>query len=463
MSSSTIVPRLVLGGVSSGSGKTTLTIAIIAALRRRGHSVAPFKVGPDYLDPGYHRIAAGRPSRNLDGWMMGRDAVIGTFARSSSDADVAVVEGVMGLFDGASPTTHAGSTAEVAQWLDAPVILAVDAGGMARSFAAICRGFAEFDAHTRVVGTLANRVGSKGHLELLREACAAHERVPAVLGAFPRDDGVAIPERHLGLVTADPAVLSAERIARLADLAEAWIDLDRLLELARAAPPLGTPHSSVPTAPHRPPRCRIGIARDDAFHFYYEENLHLLEASGAELVPFSPIADAHLPEVDGLYLGGGYPELSAERLAANVSLRRETRAFVLAGRPVYAECGGMMYLQRALRTLDGREHDMVGVFDGVAEMRPRRVALGYVEVEISADCILGPAGTRFRGHQFRYSDVVGCTAPSVYRVRGRRGREAVADAYVHLRTVGSYVHGHWASHPAIASRFVASCTAEASS
>ncbi|MEM6671583.1 MAG: cobyrinate a,c-diamide synthase [Planctomycetota bacterium] len=450
------IPRVVLGGASSGAGKTTVAIALIAALRRRGLDVAPFKAGPDYLDPGHHRLAAGRPSWNVDGWMMGRDAVLGTFTRAASDCDIAIVEGVMGLFDGASAVDPAGSTAEVADWLAAPVLLVADAGGMARTFAALCRGFQDFDGVTNVEGSIANRLGSEGHLDLVRRACAAHGRTPPVLGGLPRDAGIELPERHLGLVTADPELLSAERLERLAQLAERWIDIDRVLDVAAAAPPLD---AVAPASASRDgaPSCRIAIAQDDAFQFYYEENLHLLEAAGAELVPFSPIADAHLPDVDGVYLGGGYPELFAEELAANRNLREELLAFAREGRPVYAECGGMMLLQRAIRTLDGAEHEMAGVFDGTAVMQPRRVALGYAEVEVTAECLLGPPGTRFRGHQFRYSDVVGCTAPSVYRIRGRRAREAIAGAYATGGTVASYVHGHWASHPAVARRFVSAC------
>ena len=449
------MPRIVLGGVSSGVGKTTLAIGLIAALRRRGLTVAPFKAGPDYLDPSHHRLAADRPAWNVDGWMMGRAAVLGTFARGAAGADVALVEGVMGLFDGASPTGLVGSTAEIAQWLEAPVVLVADAGGMARSFAALCQGYADFDAQTRVDGVVANRLGSLGHLELLQRACQGSERAPRVLGGFPKDVGIELPERHLGLVTADPSLLTKERLDRLAALVEEWIDVDAVLELARSAPPLAALPEARTAASQA--RCRIGIALDDAFHFYYEENLHLLETAGAELVPFSPITSAHLPAVDGLYLGGGYPELFAAQLAANSSLRNEVRSFAQSDRPIYAECGGMMFLQRAVRTLDGCEHAMAGVFDGVAIMRQRRVALGYAEVELSRECLLGAPGIRFRGHQFRYSDVEDCTAPSVYRVRGRRGREARAEGYAVRRTVGSYVHGHWASHPAIAARLVASC------
>ena len=403
------LPRIVLGGVSSGVGKTTLTVAILAALRSRGLRVVAYKVGPDYLDPGYHRMASGMTCHNLDGWMMGRDAVLKTLARTGQGADIALVEGVMGLFDGASPSSEAGSTAEIAKWIMAPTVLVVDAGGMARTFGALLRGMAGFDSDLHLAGSLANRVGSPGHLDLLRSASAGG---PPVLGGFPKNVEVRFPERHLGLCRADDESLSKAKLAALAELAEEWIDLDALLALAREAPALNPIEGGPRGSGNARARCRIGIARDEAFHFYYEENLRLLEEAGAELVEFSPLEQQALPAVDGLYLGGGYPELFASQLSANEGMRSRVRDFAASGRPIYAECGGMMYLQSSLRTLDGVEHAMTGLFDGKAVMQSKRVALGYVEVELSEACILGGKGTRFRGHQFRYSDCLLYTSPS---------------------------------------------------
>ncbi|HEX9288406.1 MAG TPA: cobyrinate a,c-diamide synthase [Anaeromyxobacteraceae bacterium] len=364
------IPRLVVAAASSGSGKTTVAVALAAALRARGLRIAPFKCGPDYLDPTYHARAAAATSHNLDGWMMGREASLATFARAARGADLALVEGVMGLFDGASPTSEEGSTAEMAKWLAAPVIAVVDASGMARTLAAVARGLAAFDPAVHLAGVVANRIGGRGHLDLLRAALPA----PAVLGGFPEQPELAFPERHLGLRSADRDVLPDALLGRWAEAAEAWLDLDELLAIARSAPSIAVPTTGA--AARREERCRIGVAFDEAFHFYYEDNLARLESLGARLVRFSPLHDAVLPDLDGLYLGGGYPELHAAALAANASMRVAVRAFASAGRPVYAECGGLMYLASAIRTLEGRSFPMVGLVPGVAAMRDRLAALG---------------------------------------------------------------------------------------
>jgi cobyrinic acid a,c-diamide synthase len=453
-----MVPRIVVAGVASGVGKTTTTVALARALTVRGLRVALFKCGPDYLDPTYHGRATGRPSHNLDGWMMGRDAVLATFASASRGADVALVEGVMGLFDGASPTSDVGSTAEIAKWLGAPVLAVVDASAMARTVAAVAHGLATFDPDVRVAGIVCNRVGSRGHLDLLRAAV----QTPPVAGGFPHEPELAFPERHLGLRTADLDAAPEPTLARWGELAAEWLDVDDVLAWARAAGPLPASPTSSPPAPPAPQaraaRCRIAIAKDEAFHFYYEDNLRRLEELGAELVPFSPIRDRALPEADGLLLGGGYPELYAGALAANTSMRASIRAFADRLMPVYAECGGLMYLTRAIRTLDGASHPMVGLVDGEVAMRDKLVALGYVEVETQRPTVLGPAGLRFRGHQFRYSEFVTAgDAPPAYAIRARRGREAMGEGWGCGSVLGSYVHAHWASNPLVARGLVESC------
>lgn len=438
--------RLVIAGLASGAGKTTVTVALARALRARGLTVATFKCGPDYLDPTYHARAAGAACHNLDGWMMGKDAVRGTFARAAHGADVALVEGVMGVFDGASPTSDAGSTAEIARWLEAPVLLVVDASGMARTIAALARGVADFDPGLRVAGVIAQRVGSRNHLDLLRKA------LPSIVGGLPVESGLAFPERHLGLVAAS-AVTDATMDA-WGERAAAWLDLERVLAIARSAPPLPAPPP--PVGPARPPRCRIAIAHDAAFHFYYEDNLRRLEAAGAELVRFSPIADPGLPPCDGVYVGGGYPELFADVLSGNRTMCAALAGF--AG-PVYAECGGLMYLAQAICTRDGRRHPMVGLLPGEAVMGDRLAALGYVEVETQTRSMLGGAGVRFRGHQFRYSELreVPDEAPRLYKVRRRRDGNTTTEGYLRGNVLGSYVHAHWASNPEIPGALVAAC------
>ncbi len=458
------IPRLVLGGVASGVGKTTVTIALARALRARGLRVALFKCGPDYLDPTYHARAIDGTSHNLDGWMMGRDAVRTTFVHAARDADIALIEGVMGLFDGATATGEEGSTAEIAKWLEAPTVLVVDAGGMARSFAAVCHGFASFDAALTLRGVIANRVGSRGHLELLDKALGA----PLLLGGLPRDTKHAFAERHLGLRSADESVLPDALLDHWADHAGSWLQLDTLLSLARSAPALACEDVSTTDAASRViesgrinTRCRIGLAYDDAFHFYYADNLRRLEQLGVELVRFSPIHDAALPAVDGLYLGGGYPEAHAAQLAGNLSMHEAIRAFVEMGGPVYAECGGLMYLTQAIRSVTGERHPMVGVFPCEVQMFERLQALGYVEVETQTASMLGPVGTRFRGHQFRYSEVSPAPSPDLvehaYKLQRRRGGDTLTEGYQLGSVLGSYVHAHWASNPQVAAALIARC------
>jgi cobyrinic acid a,c-diamide synthase len=404
-------------------------------------------------DPTYHARAAGSVSHNLDGWLMGRTAALGTFARSARDADIALIEGVMGLFDGASPNGEEGSTAEMAKWLSAPIVLLADASGMARSFAALVAGFTGFDPALPLAGVIANRVGSRGHLDLLRKALTTGA---ALFGGLPKADEHAFPSRHLGLRTADPDIVSDARLDAWGALVAAWWNVDAVLALARSAPPLqvAAPARAVPVSAGR---CRIGVAFDEAFHFYYEDNLRRLVELGAELVRFSPVHDAHLPHVDGLYLGGGYPEAHAAALAANASMLSDLRGFAAAGRPIYAECGGLMYLCQGIRTLDGQLHAMAGVLPGEAVMSDKLEALGYVEVETQTPTCLGGPGLRFRGHQFRYSRLTDAGSDLAYSLRKGRGGETSAEGYRAGNVLASYVHAHWASNPLVAEGFVRSC------
>ena len=430
------IPRLVIAGTASGVGKTTTMVALTAALRPRGLRVATFKCGPDYLDPSSHARASGNACHNLDGWMMGRQAVLATFARTTRDADVALIEGVMGLFDGKDPEGEEGSAAEIAKWLGAPVLAVVDASAMVRTIAALGVGLRAFDPALDVAGLFANRVGSRGHLDLLVRASKGH--VP-VVGGLPSDAARAFPERHLGLHSAERC--DADAWGRT--FAE-WNDVDALLALARRAAPIDAPPP--PARTPTPARvCRIAVARDEAFHFYYDDNLARLESLGAELVPFSPLHDERAPDADGVYLGGGYPEEHAGALASNRSMKESLR-----GRVIYAECGGLMYLADAIRTRDGQEHEMLGLVRGTAVMHDRLQALGYVEVETIAPTLFGPPGTRLRGHQYRWSTLEGAE-PNAYR-----GLPAYAAGDV----LASYVHVHWASNPAAAESFVRRCQGE---
>ena len=453
-----MIPRIVIAGTSSGVGKTTVTVGLAGALRKRGLRVAAFKCGPDYLDPTYHIRAADAPCHNLDSWMMGRVGVVATFQRASQGADVALIEGVMGLFDGASPTGEDGSTAEIAKWLRAPVLLVCDASGMARSVQALARGFATFDADLHVAGLVCNRVGSRGHLDLLREAVG--NSLPMV-GGLPEEHALAFPERHLGLRSADRAAVPQRVFAAWAERVAEWLDVDTILAIARAAGPLPEVPAEDRTA-QAGPRTRIGLALDEAFHFYYDDNLRRLEGLGAELVPFSPVHDPRLPDVDGLYFGGGYPEVHAKALSRNTGMLGAVAAFAANGGPIYGECGGLMYLCNGIRTTEGRLHSMVGIIPGVARMRGGLQALGYVEVVTLDATVLGPPGSHFRGHQFRYSDVqLETDVQHVYAVRRHRDGAVFREGYRVGNTLASYVHAHWASNPLIARGLLDACVAHA--
>lgn len=447
-------PRLVVvAGVASGVGKTTVTLGLLEAFRRRGLVVQGFKVGPDFIDPGFHEVVTGRGSYNLDGWMCGRDHVLATVARHAVDVDLAIVEGVMGCFDGLEAISEEGSTAQVAKWLGAPVVLVIDVQAQARSAAAVVLGFEKFDPEMKLAAVIANRVGGDAHARGIQEAISARCRA-RVVGALAYDQQVTLAERHLGLVTAGEGGLTDGKRARLADLVERGVDLDGLLELAA---PLPLTEGTAPGTP-RPSCVRIGVAHDAAFCFYYRDNLALLRAAGAELVCWSPLTDSTLPAVDGLYLGGGYPELHASALGANKAIRDAVRVFADAGRPIYAECGGLMYLAAALEDLDGRTHPMVGLLPATVRMRPRRLSLSYTEVTLQANSPLGPSGTVARGHEFHYSslDPVPEAVPRVYRLRRRRGDER-DEGYRIGNALLSYVHLHFASNPRIATSFVRAC------
>lgn len=443
------IPRLVIAGSNSGVGKTTLVALLALAFRARGLKVQCFKCGPDYLDPTWHKRASGREPQNLDSWMMGRDAVLQTFLDATRDADIALIEGVMGLFDGAEATSDVGSTAEISRILEAPVICALDAKGVARTILPLYQGLKNFDPAVNVAGLLANRVGSRGHLDLLRKAVGSD-----LIGGLPKDPGLSIPERHLGLHAALADVFDEARVELWTGLARDWLDLDRLWELAQSAPDLIDRESE--SLDVVPKRCRIAIAYDEAFHFYYSHNLQLLEKAGAELVYFSPLKDQQLPaDIQAVIIGGGYPELHAEVLEQQIAMRDALHNFVGDGGTIFAECGGLMYLCRSLETLDGRVHSMLGLLPARVKMQDKLQALGYTEVEQDEATILGPAGLRFRAHQFRYSCLEADDAmTTVWRLRGKRARTVTEEGYASGRILASYAHGHWASNPAIARNFV---------
>jgi cobyrinic acid a,c-diamide synthase len=453
------IPRLLVAGTSSGSGKTLLTAGLIGALRRRGLVVQPFKCGPDYIDPGYHAHAAGRPCGNLDSWMLDDAQVHDSFLRGCEGADVAVIEGLMGLFDGAGFDTTRASAAQIAALLGAPVLLVMDISGSARSAAAVALGFARFDPGLPVAAVALNFAGSERHALGCGGAVTEVTGLP-VLGWLPRDGRLLVPERHLGLLTAGESTDIDAVLSAVADIVAANFDLEALLRLAGAAPGLPEPAPTVPAVVCEAAPV-LAVARDAAFSFYYPDNLDLLRAAGARIAFFSPVAGERLPAgAGGVYLGGGYPEVHARALAANTGLWADLHALHARGAPILAECGGFMVLTEALVDTDGVRHAMAGLVPGTTRMTTRLASLGYREATALQDTLLADAGETLRGHEFHYSvwdlgDAASTRAPA-FRLRGTRPSVAEAAAgHAERGLLASYLHIHLGQRPALARRLVA--------
>ena len=440
----------VVAGTASGVGKTTVALTIIAALRSRDLSVQPFKCGPDFIDGGHLGIAANRAVHNLDSWMLDAKTNREIFFRASAGCDVAVVEGMMGLFDGVSGSSEQGSTAEIAKLLGLPVVLVVDAGNSARSIAAVIRGFETFDSELRFAGVVLNRVAGDAHFRMLESAIRQSSRVP-VLGWLPVERDAAIPERHLGLHTAAEGISAGlPTLTRLGNR----LGIDQLLKTTGYDEQFTT--VSVNNAESQFTGIRVGIPRDRAFSFYYEDNLDLLREIGAEVVEFSPVTDSNLPEdLHALYLGGGYPELYAHQLSDNCGLLQDIRDFAKANKPIYAECGGLMYLAEKLTTMEGQSYAMAGVLPIAIEMTQALVHFGYADVEFARDCLLGKTGTAVRGHSFHCSRIVTPDPLAwAYRVHNSLSDQREHEGLVCGNVLASYIHLHFRSNPSVASSFL---------
>ena len=448
-----MIPAVLVAGTSSGVGKTTVVLGMMAALRRRGLVVAPFKVGPDFIDPSHHAAICGRPSRNLDTFMMGMDGVRRSFARGVEGADVAVIEGVMGLYDGLD-ATEVASSASVAKALGAPVLLVMNVHGTSRSAAAMALGYRSYDPKVEVAGLILNRVGSERHRSLLEDALAPLG-IP-ILGTLPRRGEIALPSRHLGL---EMGFESRHDLDALADFVEENAYLDRILELGCQVPAVEPEAQAEPEAEtvqdQEGGRIRIAVAYDEAFCFYYAENFEILRRLGADLRFFSPIRDP-LPEADGLYLGGGYPELYASALEESPT-RHEIKKAAEDGMPIYGECGGLMYLCESVVSKDGfSEKKMAGVLPATTTMTGRLQALGYVEGDVVAENPVVARGSAIKGHEFHYSKM-DCARDARFAYRFRRGTgiDGNKDGLVEHEALGSYLHTHFTTFSV--ERFVESC------
>lgn len=444
--------RFVLAGTGSGVGKTTFTIGLMKALQEKGKIVQGFKCGPDYIDPTYHTAVTGRISRNIDSWMFSHEAVRDIVARASQDADVAMIEGVMGFYDGKSPLSDAGSAAEISVVTESPVILIVNCASMARSVAAVVKGFQLLSDQPNIVGVIANQVGSVGHYEIAKTAIEQECGIP-VIGYLKREADIDIPSRHLGLI---PAIERGELdtfFEKLGALMTETIDLDLLLELTKA--PVLEEKGQLFNKEPQQDVC-IAVAKDAAFNFYYEENLALLRAKGATLQFFSPLANEPVPaEADGLYIGGGFPEEFAHTLSQNDVTKQSIRQTIHKGLPTLAECGGFMYCTEAITNSSGERYEMLGVIPGEVTMQTKLAALGYREIFGTADNFLIGTNEEAKGHEFHYSTYSGAHTTPAYETKGRFGKKQ--EGYCVDNLVAGYTHFHFVSNPQLVDNWIKAC------
>lgn len=442
--------KIIIAGVNSGAGKTTITLGLLRALKNRNITVQPFKCGPDYIDTEYHKEASNVISRNLDTWMMGKDGVKYSFNSAMQNADFAVIEGVMGLFDGASSDSLEGSTAHIAKILNIPILLVVNAKAIARSIAPLVKGFVDFEKGVNVVGVIANNVGSLNHANILKEALLS-SNLPPLVGFLPKNNLLSLPERHLGLVPETENKKTNQWYNGLAKEIENNFDLDKIIDIATDEKTLPFIRKTIDNSPVQSSK-KLGLAFDEAFHFYYEDNLDMLKNAGFEIIKFSPMNDKHLPEnLDILYIGGGYPEVFAEQLTKNDTMMQDIANFANDNNPIYAECGGLMYLSKSITNHNGNKYQMCGVLPINTQMETKLYRLGYTTVTTTVNSILGPIGTSYRGHEFHWSSIIEKNFNlECCEVRKNRNKTQVKKTGIHIKNVyASYIHAHFASNPTI--------------
>ncbi|AKG53577.1 cobyrinic acid A,C-diamide synthase [Dehalogenimonas sp. WBC-2] len=456
-----LIPRIVIAGTSSGVGKTTIATGLTYALRRRGRKIQPYKCGPDYIDPGYLSMAAGAPCHNLDTWMLPEAHLKELFMQFARDKDIALIEGVMGLFDGHRKTSGGGSTAHLAKLLKAPVVLVLNIAKMGESAAAMALGYCSYDPDLKITGIILNQVGSQSHLNSAKTAIEERCHIP-VIGALPKNAELNIPERHLGLTPVAESETETAFLDKLGDIIEANIDIELLMELAGQAPDFPSIDNPIlfPKSP-MPRRCRIAVARDAAFNFYYQANIELLNAWGADIVYFSPIADACLPAgVNGVYIGGGFPEVFLQELEANCSMKLAIQSAVAAGLPVYAECGGLMYLSESITNFAHQSFKMVGLLPGGCVMQGKLQRLGYTVAEALKDTPLAEKGQELRGHMFHWSHLEAPgTAEAAYHIIEPNNHLEGFVSGPKNNLLASYLHLHFGSDTRLYHRFIEHCSA----
>lgn len=439
----------VLAATHSGAGKTTITAGILGALKRRGLSVQAYKTGPDYIDPAFHSFITEKPAYNLDSFLLDDDTIQYLYRRHAQEADVTVIEGVMGLFDGVGGTEDKGSTAYLAKCLNLPVILIIDGSGQARSAGALVKGFAEFDKNLNISGVIVNKVSTKNHYEILKTAIESATGIPCI-GYVTKNQNVQLTSRHLGLVPAGEVENLTLKLSEVVDMIESCIDIDALLEKSNIEKPAAVP-SPIGVFKDQFKGVKVAVARDRSFSFYYEDNLQLMKDMGAELTYFSPMTDQAVPQADFLYIGGGFPEVFGKALSENDDMKRSIKHFADSGKPIYAECGGLMYLCQAIVDLEGQRHQMVGLIAGDAVMTGKLRHFGYNHIEVSQD--LAEPKILMRGHEFHRSEIVLLEPQksdfgyTLHKVRDGVKGEPWQCGYRYKNTFGAYAHIHFYTEP----------------
>lgn len=440
---------LMIAATNSGTGKTTISCGILRALRNRGYRIRPYKVGPDYIDTTYHKLAAGQSSKNLDEFILGREELRYLYGKDAQSSDISLVEGVMGLFDGYQADSDYSSSASVSKILGLPVVLVMDCKGMAASAGAIAQGFLNYDKDVRIEGFILNHVSTENHFQILKKVIERDTKIP-VLGRFPKDAEISLGSRHLGLIPQEEMESAEEKVQKMAALTEEYMDMEKLLQIAEKAEEIEVGERKIKSCRG----LRLAVAMDKAFHFYYEDSLDLLREMEVELFYFSPLKDRKLPDCHGIYIGGGYPELFAGALESNEEIRKEIKRLSERGMPIYAECGGLMYLGSSLVSEEG-SYEMVGVFEGLSRMSKGLKRFGYCTAVIEKDSVLGGAGTEIRGHEFHHS-VFETEEETVYRIEKKKYDGSVdrwTGGYQRNNTLASYLHLHFCSNPEIACHF----------
>lgn len=450
-------PRFILAGTNSGVGKTTITLGLLNGFHRKGVKIQPFKSGPDYIDPAFHTFVTGNASRNLDAWLLPEDNIRRLMVKSGYDKDLSIIEGVMGFYDGHSVHKKVGSTAHLSKILEAPVVLIINGSGISTSAAAIVHGFKTFDPNVNIAGVIINMVNSQRHYDILKEAIEDMAGVKCY-GYLKKNPEMNLSSRHLGLIPSYEVDALKEKIDLISDMMDETIDFDGLLALGQEAPIIETEKLEV----EKIVDLTIGVAMDKAFNFYYKDNLDMLEALGAKLVHFSPLEDEKLPEgLDGLYVGGGFPEIFAGELSANKSMLASVKDYIEGDMPVYAECGGLMYMCQSIVDLEGKSYEMVGVIENTSTMTGRLKRFGYVEASLNEDTIIGKSGTAFRAHEFHRSELSVCDDDHMqYDVEKDRGNGDVKRwncGYSYKNFLGGYAHIHFYNNLELPVNFLKTC------